>query len=283
MRVVVTGASGFIGRHLSSGLKVQGADVFEHSSRDGDMASCELGYSDVDHVFHLAGLTFVPDSWQRPAEFCRVNVLGTSNVLELCRRNSASLTYLSSYVYGVPQSLPISEQHRRAAVNPYALSKILAEDMCLFYAANFGTRTTVIRPFNIYGRGQGAQFLIPTIIDQAIRPGNDPIVVDDGRPKRDFLHVSDLVQLLLLTLDGAVAGVYNAGSGVATSIEELVGIVTSTAGRRPMVTRGQPRKNEILEVRADISKAERELKWKPTVTLETGIRELVLAAGDASG
>ncbi len=243
------------------------------------MASSRLDYVDIDHVFHQAGLTFVPESWQRPAEFCRVNVLGTCNVLDLCRRNSASLTYLSSYLYGHPQSLPVSETHPRAAVNPYALSKIMAEDACLFYKENFGVRTTIVRPFNIYGPGQDSRFLIPTIVAAATRGGGEnPISVADERPRRDFMHVSDLVRLLMLSLEEGASGVYNAGSGVATSVRELVDIVIANVGPRRLISRGEMRTNEVLEVRADISKAQRELGWSPTTTLEAGLKELVLAA-----
>lgn len=279
MRTLVTGATGFIGRHLCSALKQGGFDVCQHSHADGDVASASLDYDDVNHVFHLAGLTFVPESWHKPSEYCRVNVLGTYNVLDLCRRHSAALTYVSSYVYGRPQSLPVSESHPRAAANPYSLSKLMAEDACLFYSENFGVRTTVIRPFNIYGLGQDRRFLVPTVVNEATRgDGDNPISVADDRPRRDFLHVSDLVRFLVLTVEPGVSGVYNAGSGAATSVRELIEAVIANVGPRRIISRGEMRKNEILEVRADISKAQQELGWNPKISLDVGLKELVLAA-----
>lgn len=273
--VLVTGAGGFIGKHLVAGLKAKGIEVRTHSSKDGDIADCQLFHDGVEHVFHLAGLSFVPASWQQPARFFRTNALGTLNVLEFCRSRGASLTYVSSYVYGQPEYLPIPESHRRSAANPYALSKIMAEDACFFYEKKFGIRLSVIRPFNIYGPQQDSRFLVSTVTEQALRPGGDVIVVADTRPKRDFLYVSDLVRLLLLTLEIRPSGAYNAGSGVATSVEELVKVVTSFTGERKLESRGELRDHEILEVRADIEKARRDLGWQPTISLNQGIQEVV--------
>ena len=105
-RVLVTGASGFLGTHLAKALGAAGYWVEPHSSRSGDIANCAFGVADVGHVFHLAARTFVPESWKDPLSFYRVNVLGTVNVLEFCRAQNASLTLMSSYVYGRPTGLP---------------------------------------------------------------------------------------------------------------------------------------------------------------------------------
>src|SRR5690349_17194952 len=99
-RILVTGARGFIGRHLVRALQLEGTEVLEHSTRQGDIAHCELPYAGVDWVFHLAGRSFVPASWTDSRRFYETNVLGTINVLEFCRRTGAALTLVSSYVYG---------------------------------------------------------------------------------------------------------------------------------------------------------------------------------------
>src|SRR5579863_1870753 len=152
--VLVTGATGFIGRPLSDALERAGCEVIRHSVANGDIANCALPDSSAKHVYHLAARTFVPDSWSDPRSFYATNVLGTVNVTEYCRRHNASLTMVSSYVYGKPQVLPISEEHPVAAFNPYGHTKLLAEEVCRHYAQQFGIHVTVIRPFNVYGPGQ---------------------------------------------------------------------------------------------------------------------------------
>jgi nucleoside-diphosphate-sugar epimerase len=280
--ILVTGAGGFIGRHLVAALQSKGHTVATHSIEDGDIARDELSFSGIEHVFHLAGQSFVPESWRDPRRFCETNVLGAINVLEFCRRQAASLTYVSSYVYGQPLHLPISEEHPRSAPNPYALSKIMGEDACMFYARQMGLRICIVRPFNIYGPGQDSRFLIPTIAEQALAAPDGAIVVADLRPKRDFLYVSDFVSLLVATFEHQSAGIYNAGSGVSVSIGELVAMVTSITGERKLVSREERREHEILEVRAGIRKAQRELNWQPCVSLQAGIRE-VIASISAAG
>src|SRR5271167_2777526 len=118
--ILVTGATGFLGRHLVTALESLGLTVRQHSSADGDVATCPLPMEGVSQVFHLAGRSYVPESWRNPRDFYQTNVIGTVNVLEHCRQNQAALTLVSSYVYGQPQRLPIAEDHPVAAANPYS-------------------------------------------------------------------------------------------------------------------------------------------------------------------
>src|ERR1035441_7776926 len=118
--ILVTGANGFIGTHLVAALKSAGYVVYTHTHHGGDIAHCPLAFDGVAHVFHLAGKTYVPDSWESPLGFYHANVLGTVNVLEFCRRQHASITFISSYVYGKPDSLPIAEHHPLRPSNTYS-------------------------------------------------------------------------------------------------------------------------------------------------------------------
>jgi nucleoside-diphosphate-sugar epimerase len=277
--ILVTGADGFIGKYLVAALTSSGHSVQTHSLADGDLAHCALEYTGISHVFHLAGKTFVPDSWADPCAFYTTNVVATANVLEFCRRSGASLTFISSYVYGPPRVIPITEDHPLQAFNPYAHSKVLAEEVCRFYAGQHGTPVAIVRPFNIYGPGQDGRFLIPTLVRQALAPDSDAIEVADLRPRRDFLYVSDLIDLMLATLAGGASGAYNAGSGVSTSIQEIGTILNSIVPyEKKLVSRGESRPHEILDVVADIRKAERELGWKPRVDIATGLRLTVESA-----
>jgi nucleoside-diphosphate-sugar epimerase len=274
--ILVTGATGFIGSHLVQDLGRRGRRVLTHSSRDGDIATCGLEFDSVGHVFHLAGRSFVPDSWDTPRAFYQVNVLGTVNVLEFCRRRQIPLTFVSSYVYGIPTCLPISEDHPVQALNPYSHSKILAEEAVRYFGRQFGVRASIVRPFNVYGQGQNARFLIPTIIRQALDPHRDRITLRDLTPKRDFIHVRDLVSLLIATLGRSGSGVYNAGSGRSIGIPELVReINASIPNSKPLYSIGEARAEEVFDVVADISKARQELGWQPCVTFSEGVRETV--------
>jgi nucleoside-diphosphate-sugar epimerase len=284
--VLVTGASGFIGRPLSEGLEQAGCAVIRHSSASGDIASCalptHLNGRAVNHVFHLAARTFVPDAWSDPKPFYATNVLGTVNVAEFCRRTGASLTMLSSYVYGRPQFLPISEEHPVAAFNPYGHTKLLAEEVCRYYARQFGVPTAIIRPFNIYGPGQGENFLVPTLLRQTLDPEAREISIADDRPRRDYLFIDDLIDLLLRTMNAAESSTgceaFNAGSGHSVNPRELAELMLRIAGlEKPIVSRGEIRADEVLDTVADTEKAQRGFGWEPRISLEEGLRRIVQA------
>jgi nucleoside-diphosphate-sugar epimerase len=274
--VLVTGATGFIGQHLVAALKDAGRLVYGHSRRDGDIASCQLSFGGVRHVLHLAGKAFVPDSWTQPSSYYATNVLGTVNVLEYCRRIGASLTFVSSYVYGRPRRLPIDEDHPLEPFNPYSHTKILAESVALFYAQAFDLTVSVVRPFNVYGPGQAAHYLIPQVISQAIDPAVEFIDVSDLEPRRDYIYVGDLVSMLVALVLFEASGIYNAGSGQSVSVQEVVNEIQGITGtRKPVRSLGQPRQNEIPDVIADISRAQRAFGWSPQITLRQGLQMTV--------
>lgn len=276
--VLVTGASGFIGRPLSERLEQAGCAVIRHSDTDGDIASCPLPGSGVNHVYHLAARTFVPDSWSDPLPFYATNVLGTVNVAEFCRRHGASLTMMSSYVYGRPRFLPISEEHPVAAFNPYGHTKLLAEEVCQHYARQFGIQVTVIRPFNVYGPGQAESFLVPTLLRQVLNPEAREVSIADDRPRRDYLFIDDLLDLLLRTMNPHGCDAFNAGSGSSVNPRELAELMLRAAGlEKPVVSRGEVRADEVLETVADIGKAKRIFGWEPRVSLVEGIGRIVQA------
>lgn len=279
-QILVTGAAGFIGRRLSQALRQAGHQVVELTSADGDIADPatleRLGGTEMDFVFHLAGRTYVPDAWREPADFQRVNVMGTLNVLELCRTRGIPLTYVSAYVYGIPARLPISEDDRAVPNNPYALSKLMAESLCHFYAGSFDIPVTIIRPFNIYGPGQKKHFLIPEIVAQV--EAGQSIHLKDLTPRRDYVYLDDLVDALMLTMEPeSGCRVFNIGSGSSLSVAEIAEAIQSVAGTSlPVVSEEQPRANEISDVYADIGRAGNELHWRPRHSFEAGIRKMMV-------
>jgi len=282
--VLVTGADGFIGSHLVPALMAAGYNIFTHTRREGDIRNCPLSYEGIGHVFHLAARTFVPDSWSAPLSFYEVNVLGTVNVLEFCRACGASMTLMSSYVYGQPTRLPISEDDPLGAFNPYSHTKILAEETGRYYQRQFGVPVTVVRPFNVYGPGQDRRFLIPKILTQAIDPGLAVMVVADLRPRRDYLFISDLIRLLVGTAFRREGGIFNAGSGLSWGVEEVISVVNGLLpAPKTVQAKGPMRRDEVLEVIADISRARHSFGWEPRVPFRDGLQMTLTSLRESLG
>ena len=283
-RILVTGSSGFVGKNLVEELKRQDAEVSTLTDRSGrriDIRDQQRvvriinKIRNIDIVYHLAAITSVPFSFENPRETYDVNVLGTLNILELCRScNADKMVFASSYVYGQPQYLPIDEKHPLQPTNPYARSKILGEELCRAYNTDSGVKCIILRPFNIYGVGQGKDFLIPSIIAQ-LRYGK--IELKDPAPKRDFIYISDVIDAYIKA--GEFKGnfeVFNIGYGKSYSVKEIVDKIIYLYGRDVKVKySGERRKNEIMDTIADIKKAKEKLGWKPSVEIDNGLSNLL--------
>ncbi len=169
-KILITGASGFVGKRLCEKLIEQGYNLLTLDSKNGNIADSDY-FNDylnenINYIFHLAGNTFVPDSWVAPQKFIETNTLGTLQVLEFARKKQTPITYVSAYVYGNAEVNPIKESDLLKPNNPYALSKKLTEDICSFYVQYHGLKVIIVRPFNIYGAGQSDQFLLLVIIQK---------------------------------------------------------------------------------------------------------------------
>ena len=211
-RVVVTGGTGFLGRHLVERLRAARIAVVTPGREQGfDLQRDDLPLNEVDHVFHLAARTGVVDAWNDPVGFFHTNTHGTVRVLDQCRRHGCSLTYISAYVYGQPQRLPIAEDDPVVANNPYAFSKSMAEETCRFFLKNFGVPVTILRPFNVYGPGQSDRFLLPSIAAQVVDRNCQEIVVKDLAPRRDYIFVSDAIDAILVSLATTPGSLFNIG------------------------------------------------------------------------
>jgi len=277
--VLVTGANGFIGKALVNALYEKDFNVLSFDSSDGDISEVNfIEYfesMEIDYVFHLAAKTFVPDSWEKPSAFYKTSVCGTNNILELCRHKNIPLTFVSAYLYGKPEKLPISENDKVKSNNPYAHSKYLAEELCKFYSEYYNVKISIARPFNIYGKNQKEDFLIPYIIKQVLH--NDVIKVKDLHPKRDYIYLDDLIEGLLFTINSEKRfSVYNFGSGIEYSVKEIIDIIQNVSGtQKDVISEQEERKNEIMNVVADISQAKKDLNWQPTYKFEDGIRDII--------
>jgi nucleoside-diphosphate-sugar epimerase len=277
-RVLVTGANGFIGKALVKALIAAGVDVVALAREHGDLEH-EVAWEKApkaDVLVHLAGRSFVPDSWNDSAGFLQANVVATGRALEYCRKHAARLIFVSAYVYGIPRRLPIKEDDPVRPNNPYALSKHMAEELCRFYAEQRAVPVTVLRVFNVYGPGQRPEFLIPEIIRQ-VRSGQQ-IRVKDLKPKRDYVYLDDVVDALARALNtsGGAFNVLNIGSGESLSVGEIISQIQQAAGTSlPVVSDDMERPNEIPDVRADIARAGYLLGWRPQHSFAAGIRLMI--------
>ncbi len=306
--VIVTGAGGFIGSHLVEALVGQGARVraFVRYTSRGEIGllrwlpktvlqAVEVQRGDVrdgaailhamegcDVVFHLAALVSIPYSYQHPREVVETNLLGTLNVLEAARRAQPRCVVhtSTSEVYGTAQTIPITEQHPLQAQSPYAASKVGADQLAESYHRCFGVPVTTVRPFNTYGPRQSARAVIPTIIMQAL--ANDQIRLGSLHPTRDFTFVRDTVEgfLLAAATSEAVGHDVNLGSDQEIAIGDLAHKILVLSGRSvPIVTeerRVRPTASEVGRLHADNALAQRLLGWRPTVSLEDGLRQTMV-------
>lgn len=275
MRVLVTGAGGFLGRHLAAALAARGDEVVVPAG-DVTRAAAFAAVPDAQVAYHLAAQSHVPSSVQDPTGTWRNNVEATLQVLEWARRaRPARVVLLSSaHVYGPPQRPgPLAESHPIAPRSPYGASKAATEALGTAYGASYGLDVVRVRPFNVYGPGQGAGFLVPDILGP-LAEGRAP-ALGDPRPRRDFTFVDDAVRFLLLagSVPAAAGQAVNLGSGQAHSVAEV-----AQAGCRAASSSLAPSFREAAapgdhnELVADITAARRLLGWSPEASLEVGLR-----------
>ena len=284
-RVLLTGTGGFTGSHLSAELRKQGAEVLTLTARAGNRFDVRdwqrvrelISRMDrLDLVFHLAAMMFVPYSFENPRETYETNVLGTLNMLELCRiYNVEKIVFASSYVYGPPRYLPVDEEHPLNPASPYARSKAMCESLCKAFHEDYGLKCTILRPFNIYGEKQRDIFLIPSILKQIV---DGRIELLDPEPRRDLLYITDAIEAYIKAgeYDGTAFEVFNIGSGLSYSVDEIVRSILEIWGQKVEVRYHHlRRKNEIMDVVANVQKAQKKLGWTPKVELKEGLGKYI--------
>jgi UDP-glucose 4-epimerase len=177
-------------------------------------------------------------------------------------------------VYGQPRYLPIDEEHPVQPTNPYMRSKVLGEELCKAYNIDFGLNCIILRPFNLYGEGQSGDLLIPSIVSQ-LQDGK--IKLKDSVPKRDYVYILDLISALIEAgkFDSDFE-IFNIGYGKSYSVKEIVDKIVHLYGKGVKINyKGERRKNEIMNVVADIRKAGTKLGWEPRVSFEEGLKRCV--------
>jgi NAD dependent epimerase/dehydratase len=295
-KILVTGADGFIGSHLTEVLVRQGYDVRsfvyynsfnswgwldsspEEIKRELDIFAGDIrdphgvkeAMKDCENVLHLASLIAIPYSYHSPDTYIDTNIKGTLNILQAARELDVSkIVHTStSEVYGTALYVPINEEHPLQGQSPYSASKIGADQMALSFYRSFETPVSIIRPFNTYGPRQSARAVIPTIISQ-LANGQKQIKLGALHPTRDFNYIKDTVDgfISVLKSEKSVGEVINIGSNYEISIKDTVEAIADVMNVQVEIItdeqRLRPEKSEVDRLWADNAKAKEFLNWEP--------------------
>jgi len=306
MKVLVTGADGFIGSHLTESLLEKGynvralsqynsfnywgwlEDIQQTSNLEivcGDVRDpnyCREISKDIDIIFHLAALIAIPYSYIAPESYIETNVKGTLNICQAAKDNGVKriLVTFTSEVYGTAKYVPIDEKHPLQPQSPYSASKIGADAIAISFYNVYQLPLTIVRPFNTYGPRQSARAVIPTIITQ-IASGMKEIKLGDTSPTRDFNYVKDICQgfILLSQCDKAIGDTVNIGSNYEVSVKEtfelIRDIMNSDAKLVTDELRIRPEKSEVFRLWCDNSKIKALTGFEPKYSIREGLEKTV--------
>lgn len=306
MKVLITGADGFIGSHLTEALLAEGCnvralaqynsfnywgwleDIEQNSNLEivcgdvRDLSFCREICEDIDIIFHLAALIAIPYSYIAPESFIETNIKGTYNICQAAKDNGVKriLVTSTSEVYGTAQYVPIDEKHPLQPQSPYSASKIGADAIAMSFYNAFKLPITIVRPFNTYGPRQSARAVIPTIITQ-IASGVKEIKLGDTSPTRDFNYVKDVCNgfILLSKCDKAIGETVNIGSNTEISIKDLFDLIKdimhSDANLSLDDQRLRPEHSEVFRLKCDNTKIKELTGYQPQYTLSEGLEKTV--------
>ena len=305
-KVLVTGADGFIGSHLTEMLVAQGCHVkalsqynsfndwgwleYVNCKNDieilcGDIRDayyCETISRDIDVIFHLAALIGIPYSYIAPDSYIETNIKGTVNICQATKKNNVSrlIHTSSSEVYGTAQYVPIDENHPLQPQSPYSASKIAADAMAISFYSSFDLPVTIARPFNTYGPRQSARALIPTIITQ-IASGKKEIKLGDTSPTRDFNYVEDCTRALIMLAESkkTIGQTVNIGSNSEISINDIFKLIKELMSSDSILInneeRKRPKKSEVFRLWCDNKKINELIGYKPEVNIYDGLKKTI--------
>ena len=306
-KILVTGAGGFIGSHLTERLVELGANVnafLRYNSRNdwgllelltkekldkievvmGDLKDADAvrhAAKDIDIIFHLGSLIAIPYSYIHPRETIETNIIGTLNVLMAAKEHEVEkiIHTSTSEVYGTAKYVPIDEKHPLQGQSPYSASKIGADKIAESFYRSYHLPLAIIRPFNTYGPRQSSRAVIPTIITQALTKGK--IFLGSLHPTRDYTYVKDVVEAFIKVAESpkSIGEVINIGSNFEISIGTLAEKIISLIGKNVEIvsdsSRIRPPKSEVERLWCDNRKARELLGWSPTTPLEEGLNKTV--------
>ena len=304
--ILVTGADGFIGSHLSELLLEKNYNVralvqynsfgswgwLEDSKYKNELdivagdvrdhGFCLKVTQDIDAVFHLAALIAIPFSYIAPKSYIDTNIIGTFNICEASRLNYVKqvIHTSTSEVYGTAEYVPIDESHPLKPQSPYSASKVGADSMALSFYFSYGLPLTIARPFNVYGPRQSARAVIPTIISQLLNNSNQ-VKLGEVTTTRDFNYVIDTCGALISMLDkdSTFGKVINIGSGTEISIKDTFDLINQNLGGKGILltdeNRLRPKNSEVFRLCCDNKLLKEITGFTPKYTFEKGIKETI--------
>lgn len=304
LRVIVTGADGFIGSHLIERLLEEGAvvkafcyynsfnswgwidtlpeaakskiNIFMGDIRDPNGVREAL--KDIDIVFHLAALIAIPYSYHSPDSYIDTNIKGTLNILQAARDLNIKRVIITSTseVYGTALYTPIDEKHPKQPQSPYSASKIGADSLAESFYRSFSLPITIVRPFNTYGPRQSARAIIPTVITQLL-DGEETIKLGDTSPTRDLLFVKDTVEgfVVIAKTDSLIGEEVNIATQVEHSVESIalriIDLINPNAQIITDTQRIRPKNSEVFRLLGSNSKLKEHTQWSPAFSLDEGL------------
>ena len=306
MKILITGADGFIGSHLTEMLVTKGHEIIALSQYNsfnnwgwledvnckskikvlaGDIRDphyCKYITKDVDIIFHLAALIAIPYSYVAPDSYVDTNIKGTLNICQAAKENgNIRLIHTStSEVYGTAQYVPIDENHPMQPQSPYSATKIAADAMAMSFFNAFELPVTIARPFNTYGPRQSARAVIPTIITQ-IASGMKEIKLGDTSPTRDFNYVEDTCRGFLAIMDNkqTIGETINIGSNFEISVGDTLNLIKELMDSDVKFIideqRIRPEKSEVFRLWCDNTKIEKLTEFKPQVDIREGLQRTI--------
>ena len=298
MRYVVTGGAGFIGSHITEKL-VERSDIVNvidnmNTGKEKNLESVkgkinfikadildvdllEDVTKDVDGVFHQAALASVQDSFDKPDEYHNVNVNGTENILKLSKKYGFKVVYASSSsVYGNPIRIPIKESDEKNPINPYAETKLKKEELAIRYS-EMGVKVIGLRYFNVFGKGQSKEYAgVLKLFLERIRDELSPKINGDGTQFRDFVHVSDVVNANIMSMDSDVDyRFFNVGTNTSITILDVAKTIIEYSGLDIEPTFGPALNGDVHGTVANIDLIKKEIGWKPTIMLVDWIKDII--------
>lgn len=273
-KILVTGSTGFIGRHvvkkLSKSQIISDSDDSRHINLQNKEQVMKLDSADI--VIHLAGKT--PRNDFKSSEYFDSNVTGTHNILDYCIKNKVKkLIYVSSYVYGNPEYCPVDESHTVNPHNAYTESKYQGEKLCELYSNNSDLGVIILRPFNIFGESMRGGFLISNLVS-AIKTGKKLTIINKNS-KRDFLYIDDFVDLILKIKDhDSKLDIFNVGTGISYSFTEIIRKMEEISSKKLNLDFKED-DTFIEDIKADISKIKNKINWQPRIKLEEGLKKML--------